>query len=204
MIMNAPAVKVDPIVIGVVTDLDDPLNLGRVRVEVKHSGGESYWARLATLMAGPDRGTLFRPEPDDEVLLALVQGAANEAYVIGALWNTVDTPPEGGGTPDNDLRTIRSRSGHVLRFDDTPGGEKIEIVGKDEEQLVVIDVVGEKVEVLALQGNVEVMAGTDVTIEANAGSVSVTAAIEINLSAPNITITGDAGVTITGGTVQIN
>src|SRR4051794_9376656 len=107
------------VAIGVVKDLNDPQKLGRGRGFFPPLGDQlSDWARLATLMAGRDRGSLFRPELEDEVLVGFLFGDPGKPYVIGALWNEKDTPPEGGGTEDNHLRTLRSRSGHLLRFDD--------------------------------------------------------------------------------------
>ena len=41
------------------------------------------WARLATLMGGNDRGIVFYPEVDDEVLVAFEQGNVNYPYIIG-------------------------------------------------------------------------------------------------------------------------
>ena len=46
-----------------------------------------YWARIATLMAGNNRGTVFYPEKDDEVLVAFEHGDIDSPYIIGALWN---------------------------------------------------------------------------------------------------------------------
>lgn len=203
--MSDTSPKADPIVVGVVKDLEDPQKLGRVRVALPHLANQkSGWARLATLMAGPDRGSLFRPEPEDEVLVAFLHGDPSQAYVIGALWNEQDAPPESGGTKDNHFRTLRSRSGHVLRFDDTPGSEKIEILGADDQQRVVVDVAGTTVKVEADQGDVKVKAGGDVEVEAG-GSASVKATGSITLEAQaDITIQATGTVTIKGAQVMIN
>ncbi len=193
------------IVIGVVKDLDDPQKLGRVRVSFPHLGGQpSSWARLATLMAGADRGSLLRPEPEDEVLVAFLHGDPGQPYVIGALWNETDPPPEGGGTSDNHLRTLRSRSGHVLRFDDTPGGERVEVIGKDEKQRVVIDVSGQAINVEADQGTINVRAAAgDVTVEAGA-SMTVKAASSLRVEAATINIEASGVLTLKGSLVKIN
>lgn len=60
---------------AIVTDNVDPSGLGRVKVRLPWSpdrdrGDYETWARLATLMAGPNRGSWFIPDIDDEVLLA--------------------------------------------------------------------------------------------------------------------------------------
>src|SRR5215213_4142042 len=81
--------------VGVVTDNQDPDGLARVRVRLPWygEGATSYWARLAVPMAGDDRGTYFRPEVDDEVLVSADAGDASHLYVLGALWNGKDGPP---------------------------------------------------------------------------------------------------------------
>ena len=58
------------------------------------SGFYEAWARQATLMAGNDRGTWFIPEVDDELLVVFEAGDPSRPYVIGALWNGRDAPPE--------------------------------------------------------------------------------------------------------------
>ena len=82
---------------AIVTDVDDPEGMGRVRIRLPWTtdqDGDAYelWARVATLMAGNDRGTWFIPEPDDEVLIAFAAGDPRRPYVVGALWNGQDTP----------------------------------------------------------------------------------------------------------------
>ncbi|HOB47095.1 MAG TPA: phage baseplate assembly protein V, partial [Zoogloea sp.] len=52
---------------ALVTDVQDPDNQGRVQIKLpfveENDGGTALaWARLATLMAGADRGTWFIPE----------------------------------------------------------------------------------------------------------------------------------------------
>jgi len=203
---NGTSPKGDPIVIGVVKDLEDPQKLGRVRVALPHLGEkQSAWARLATLMAGPDRGSLFRPEPEDEVLVAFLHGDPSQPYVIGALWNEKDKPPENGGTKENHLRTLRSRSGHVFRFDDTTGGAKIEIIGSEEQHRIVIDVAGKVIKVEADTGDVKVTTKAG-NVEVDAGaSVNVKAKASIKLEATaDITIQASGNVTIKGAQVMIN
>ena len=77
-------------------DNRDPDGLGRVLVRVSaptdvRSG--DLWARVATMMAGRNRGTWFIPDVGDEVLVAFERGDVKEAYVIGALWNAKSRPP---------------------------------------------------------------------------------------------------------------
>ncbi|MBE9594681.1 MAG: phage tail protein, partial [Proteobacteria bacterium] len=63
--------RIEGIVLGVVTKNQDPEKVGRVKIKFPWlaDSDESYWARVATVMAGKDRGTFFLPEVDDEVLV---------------------------------------------------------------------------------------------------------------------------------------
>ncbi|MEM7119207.1 MAG: phage baseplate assembly protein V [Chloroflexota bacterium] len=167
------------IVIGIVADLEDPEKLGRVKVTFPHlDGEESNWARLATLMAGKNRGSFFRPEVGDEVLVAFLQGNIRYPFIIGSLWNGKDMPPPADGkVKENNWRFIKSRSGHTLKFDDTKdreqveiktksghcvklndtkGEETIEIVDKDAKRKIVIDCAKKKLKIICDEGDVEV------------------------------------------------
>ena len=93
------------------------------RVEVRFPGSSDaeigHPARLATLMAGNGHGTFFLPQVNDEVLVAFECGDITRPYVLGALWNGKDKPPDTNANSQNNLRFIKSRSGHLVRLDDT-------------------------------------------------------------------------------------
>jgi uncharacterized protein involved in type VI secretion and phage assembly len=186
------------ILIGVVTDLEDPEGLGRVRVSYPTLDNQrSDWARLATFMAGNGRGGFFRPEPQDEVLVAFENGDPRRPYVIGAMWSKADQPPADDGNPaENNWRMIVSRSGAVLRFDDTAGSEKIEVIDKDGKRRVVLDSARARVEVAADAGDVEISAASSVTIDAGQ-NIALTAN-------GNISIKATGRVTVEGVTIELN
>jgi uncharacterized protein involved in type VI secretion and phage assembly len=116
---------IDGVVMGIVKSLDDPQNLGRVQVFFPwlSETNQSYWARIATLMAGSERGSWFMPEVDDEVLVAFEHGNSQHPYIVGFLWNGESKPPNQG--IDRQVRRLQTVSGHILEFDDRPGQEKI-------------------------------------------------------------------------------
>ena len=129
------------VTVGIVTNNQDPENLGRVKVKYPwlSESAESHWARLLTPMAGKDRGIYFLPEVDDEVLLAFEQGDINFPYILGALWNGQDKPPAKNDDGKNNQRMIKSRSGHQIILDDTAGEEQIIIQDKTAKNKIVID-----------------------------------------------------------------
>jgi uncharacterized protein involved in type VI secretion and phage assembly len=186
------------LLVGTVIDLKDPDRLNRVKVGFPELGNvHSDWAPLVTLMAGKGRGSVFRPEIGDEVLVGFVQGDMRAPYVLGGVWNKQDTPPPDDGKPaDNNWRSITSRSGHVIKFDDTSGGERIEVVDKDGKRRVVIDSAQRKITVEAEEGDVDVKAPNG-AIRLSGKSIEVHATTTLSLVA-------DQGLTIRGQRVDIN
>jgi uncharacterized protein involved in type VI secretion and phage assembly len=176
--------KIFGVVVGIVKDIMDPGGLGRVKVDfpwlaeeseaASPDSGEkrshSYWARIATLMAGNGRGTFFIPEIGDEVLVAFEHGNINHPFVLGALWNKEDTPPE---TMDSDsknhIRAIHTRSGHVVTFDDNTQDKTaaIRIKSQGGHSLALDDAGG--------KGNISVKtsAGHEITLDDDAGTLTV-------------------------------
>jgi uncharacterized protein involved in type VI secretion and phage assembly len=175
------------VVIGVVDDLDDPEGLARVRVTFPHLADEpSNWARLALPMAGAGRGTFFRPEKGDEVLVACEHGDIRQPYVVGALWSKTDQPPDQtGAATDNNIRVIVSRSGHRITLDDTQGSERIEITDHAGKQAIVLD--GSSITVRADSGQVTIKASGDVSVSAG-GDLNLTATGTVKISGAQVTI----------------
>lgn len=168
---------------AVVTSVKDPDSQGRVEVKLpwvdEADGGRARaWARLATMMAGNNRGTWFIPEVDDEVLIAFVAGDPRWPVVVGALWNGVDAPPEqmdGGG--QNNLRSITSRSGHKLTFDDTSGSEVVTVTTQGGHTLKLDDGSGGKIQITH-------SGGAQIEIESS-GTIKITALNEVKIDAPS-------------------
>jgi uncharacterized protein involved in type VI secretion and phage assembly len=123
--------QVNGVAIGLVTNVNDPEKLGRIKVNLPwlDESYESDWIRIATFMAGDGRGSFFMPEVNDEVLVAFEHGDARFPIVIGFLWNGRDRPPADHVRD----RVFKSKNGHSIRFlDSTPaGGDKGGIVIED-------------------------------------------------------------------------
>jgi len=109
--------QVNGLVIGLVTQVD----VGKIKVNFPwlEDNQESDWIRIATAMSGNNRGTCMMPEVNDEVLVGFDQGQTRTPYVVGFLWNGVDSPP----SQDVRDRRLMSANGHTIRFlDSTPSG----------------------------------------------------------------------------------
>jgi uncharacterized protein involved in type VI secretion and phage assembly len=156
------------VVIGVVTNNADPDGLSRVKVKFPwlSDQDESFWARIAAPMAGNNRGAYFLPEIDDEVLVAFEHGDVRFPYVIGALWNGKDKAPLSNSDGNNDIRVIKSRSGHVITLNDKAGQETIEIVDGSGNNGVVIDTANNRITITA---------GKDIVLSAPNGTIALSA-----------------------------
>lgn len=118
--------------------LDDNLYL----IDYLHMGeGEaSTRARVMVPMAGGKRGTYFLPLVGDEVVVAFEKGDTSFPIILGALWNENDAPPaQARSSPQNDVRTIVSRSGHEITLDDASGREKVTVRSQGGQQVVLDD-----------------------------------------------------------------
>jgi uncharacterized protein involved in type VI secretion and phage assembly len=183
--------RIGGVVIGIVTDNADPEGLGRVRVRFPGLSDDDigHWARIATLMAGTGRGTFFLPEVDDEVLVAFENGDITRPYVLGALWNGEDAPPDTNADGNNNLRFIRSRSGHIIRLDDTDGSEKVEIIDKSEGNTITID---------TANNTITISSSKDINIEASQGTIKISGQ-NIEISSTSATkIEAQGGLTLDG------
>jgi uncharacterized protein involved in type VI secretion and phage assembly len=186
-----------------VTDIKDPDGIGRVKVTLPWSadtGSDRYdgWARVATLMGGNNRGSWFVPDVDDEVLVSFEGGDVRRPFVLGGLWNGVDTPPEtmdGGGR--NFKKVIRSRNGVKVTLDDQDGQEKLILETPGGQQITMKDGPG-AVEIVDSNGN---------SIKLETAGITITAAAKVTLNAGQVAVsagmvTVDAGMSKFSGVVQ--
>ncbi len=197
------------VVIGIVTSNKDTEGLGRIKVNFPWRGekDESFWARIASPMAGNDRGIVFYPEVDDEVLVAFEHGDVNQPYVIGALWNGKDKPPETNADGKNNIRKIKSRSGHEIIFSDEQAKEKVEIHTNGKHKIILDDTAGsEKIEIIDKTGS------NKITFDSMQNLISIESAMQLKIKSQTVeieagsmlTIKAGAVLTIQGSMVKIN
>ncbi|VVB91089.1 Uncharacterised protein [uncultured archaeon] len=193
------------VVIGIVTNNKDPDDLGRVKVKFPwlSDSDESNWARIVSPMAGKERGIYFLPEVDDEVLVAFEFGDINMPYVIGSLWKGKDKPPQTNSDGKNNMRIIKSRSGHLIKLDDTDGAEKIEIIDSSEKNKIVIDAKNEKISIISSKDISISAPNGKVTIEANDIEAKSNASTKIEASA-GMDLKASGNMNVKGATVNLN
>lgn len=183
---------------GIVIDNQDPEQMGRVKCKFPTlpDAPEGFWARLVMPMAGRERGWMTIPEVDDEVLVAFAHGDINQAIVVGALFNGVDTPPYANEDGDNNLRVFQSRSGHRLTFDDTDGAEKIELILHNEEIKLIWDSANK---VLSVYSGKDIIIESKETIEITCKDFIVDAENSINITSGQSTTMESANCSVNGG-----
>ena len=186
---------------AVVIDNVDPDNSGRVKVRLGPlSGagekGSEAWARIATLMAGDNRGTWFIPDVKDEVLVAFEAGDMRRPYVIGALWSGTNSPPETMDA-DNTKKLLRSRSGVTITLDDQSGQESFLVETPGGQRLMLKDGPG-AVEITDSSGNAVKLETSGVTVTASAKVTINASTIEVNASMCSV----NAGMSKFSGVVQ--
>ncbi len=187
---------------AIVVDNRDPDGQGRVKVSLPwmpdDSGGYKVWARIATLMAGKNRGTWFIPDVDDEVLIAFEMGDPRRPYIIGAMWNGQDTPPESmDGAGNNFVKSITSRNGVTITLDDQDGQEKLILETPGGQKITLQDGPG-RVEIKDSNGNSVTLQSSGVSVVA-AAKVSVQAStVEVNAAL----VTVNAAMSKFSGVVQ--
>jgi uncharacterized protein involved in type VI secretion and phage assembly len=179
--------------VAIVSDNQDDSGQHRVKVNYPwHSEPkQSYWARVAMPMAGPDRGLCFLPEVGDEVLVAFERGDLRFPYVVGSLWNGQERAPVSNANGNNDQRVIHTRKGHKLVFDDGAKG-LVRLQLNDGKQLSIDD---DGVRLEDGHGNQLVIASASgaVTLEAKGTLKLKGASVEIEASG---TLNAKAGATL--------
>lgn len=211
--------------IGVVTLLEnDPEGEDRVKVRLPLVGNaeEGIWARLATLDAGKERGTFFRPEIGDEVVVGFLGDDPRYPVILGMLHSSAKPVPE-PAKDANHRKGYVSREKLQLTFDDekkvivleTPGGNKISL-SEEDKGIVIADQNGNKITLDDSGVTIEsikdfnLKAAKDfktegLTMEMNARTAfKASAAGSAEVSGASTTIKGSATTVIQGGMVQIN
>ena len=181
---------------GIVTQLqDDPDGEDRilVRLPVIHKEDEGVWCRICTLDAGENRGTFFRPEIEDEVIIGFINNDPRHGIVMGMLNSSVKPAPL-KGADDNHEKGYVSRSEMKFIFNDdkksiqieTPGGNKMIITEEDK-----------KIHLEDQNGNKLTMDKDGVKIE-SVKDIILKAANDIKAEGVNINMKGSAQTKVEG------
>jgi len=189
---------------AIVTANDDPKNQGRVKVRFfwQPESESSNWMRVETPDAGKsdvigkNRGFVFIPEVDDQVMIGYQEGDPSRPYVMGSLFHRDNSK---GAAEENQLRSIIDKSGNTIELNSKEGS--IKLFSKKANSTVFLDG----------KGNISISTPKTVTISAT--DINLNAGNSINLnSAPQkegkgegtISLTAEKSVSITSETDTVD
>lgn len=205
--------------LGIVTKLEeDPDGEDRVRVRIPmiDPAGEGVWARIACLDAGDQRGSFFRPEINDEVVLGFLEDDPRYPVILGQL-NSSSKPAPVSALDTNHEKGFYTRDQLKLVFNDekksitleTPGGQSL-VIDDDQGSIVITDSNGNTITLdssgitMDSGGDVAITASTAVTAESGT-ELSLTAGTEFKATgSAGAEMTTSAIAKIEGSLVQIN
>jgi phage protein D/phage baseplate assembly protein gpV len=183
------------LMIGIVTDINDPNKQGRVKVKFPWLTPDhaSDWARVAHSGAGAGRGLLFMPEVNDEVLVGFEQGDMLTPYVLGGLWNGKDAPPgEAAKVIKNgkvEQRLLYSRAGHQIILDDSEQNAGVTVIDKNGNKLEIKS--QNNMLTITTKGDISITTDTNLSLKAG-GNLALEATGNLSLKA-NSNLTAEAG-----------
>lgn len=144
---------------GIVSKIAGDSRSGDYRVQVRlpfvaqnpnSTNADGIWARMVNIYAGNQRGFIFRPEIDDEVIVGFINNDPNDAVVLGAVHSDKNVAPqELPASDDNPKKGLISKAGMQFIFDDDKkkillsagdnNSPKIELDGSGQKISIVLD-----------------------------------------------------------------
>jgi len=204
--------------IGVVTALEgDPNGDDRIRVRLPaiDSSEDGIWTRISTMDAGNNRGTVFRPEIGDEVIVGFLYADPRQAVMLGGLHsskNPSPTPP----SDDNHYKIYMSRAETELYFDDDKPSVHIKLksgrlfeMDDDSETITCTDPIGNKVTLcndgITLKSPKDITLKADGDIKMEGTNIEAKAKAEFKADGgAGSKLTSAAVTTVKGSAVMIN
>jgi phage protein D len=181
------------LVVGVVTNNNDPEQAGRVRVKYPSlsDSEESAWARVASISAGNTRGVVMLPQPNEEVIVGFEHGDTRRPIVIGSLFNGRDKPgPDLLQNRDGSFALLSNEKAHIHTKKD------FEI--KSDQNMVVEIKQDENTKV---SGNTN--HETTGTAKHKGQQFTVEAGSTMTVKGVSVTVEASASLTLKGATVDI-
>ncbi len=220
------------VILGIVTDIDDPSGKGRVCVQVPVRDKEEnvlQWARVAMPSSGKGWGHYFHPEIGDQVLLAFEQGNIEKPYIIGCIPRDNDKFLKKSYNKDNEIKQITTKHGSTIKFfdskDDEDGAkDSIQIVtagnqhefimdndkklmvlrDKEKENSITINTEKGTMDV-KIKDKVTIKVGDNITVTMNGadGAVKIDCTKATVKGSSDIKIESDGSTKVAGGNVSV-
>lgn len=203
-----------------VVENEDPKGQGRIKVKFKwecQNNDVTEWLRVLTPDAGSsiqvdvNRGFVFVPEVGDQILVGFEDGNIARPVVMGSLFHANNGA---GGYENNHLKSIATKSGHLIQFNDESGNETITITDKNS-NVIKLDTVNSSIEISAAETisikakNINISADQNISLSAgdnlysNAGSnVAINAGEHHSIIAENITMVANMKINSTASSIE--
>lgn len=182
---------------GIVTQLeDDPEGEERIKVRfpIIDPAADGIWCRLSCLDAGNERGTYFRPEVNDEVIVGFINDDPRDAIILGMLHSSVLPSPE-SITADNFKKGYLSREKLKLDFDDE---KKIITIETPSGNIVVLDEDMGGIKMEDQNGNKIIMDSSGILIESAKDIILKTTSGDVNMEGINVSAKAQSSLTVEG------
>ena len=191
-------------VIAQISDANDPQQQARVKLTFPWLSDTyvSDWARTVQPGAGKDRGAMVLPEVGDEVLVIFEQGDIRRPYVLGGLYNGIDTPPTGGPTLIDGSSGAVNRRSMVSRR-----GHRIDLIDEDgRTEGITLSTTGDKLQLKMDSVDTKITLHSDgkIQIEGKGGIVIDAASSKLELKGSEVSIAATSGVKIDGGSGSVD
>ncbi|MGZ8543792.1 MAG: type VI secretion system tip protein VgrG [Flavisolibacter sp.] len=194
----------------------------QVRITTLDNNANGTWSRVACLDAGDNRGSFFRPEIGDEVIVGFINDDPNDAVVLGMLNSSAKKAPL-TASDDNHEKGIFTRSKMRIHFNDqtktitidTPAGNSIKLdesgktieIKDQNSNKFSMDTTGIK---LSSPKNIDIEAGANLTVKAGASlsiggaSLGVKADGSVSIEGASAGLSASGIAEIKGSLVKIN
>ena len=195
---------------AVVSNNQDPDGLGRVQVQFPwqmEKGTTTPWIHISTPYGGGEKGFYFIPEVDEEVLVGFEGNNVEKPFVLSAGYN--NAAKSNFDPAENNIKAIRTRSGHTIELNDTDGEESINIYDK-EGTIITFNTAEKSLYIQAPENieigakNIKLVAEENIDIQAK-GNITKAAEGDVSIQskgAMDIQATGDTSV-VSDGTVSV-
>ncbi len=206
---------------AVVAQLEkDPAGEDRVLIKIPmvNVSGDGIWARVATLDAGKQRGSFFRPEVGDEVLVGFISNDPRDAVILGMMNSSKlpaplqpkDSNKEKGFFFSSKMKMLFNEDDKSMTFE-TPGGNKLIITEKSgSEGITLQDQNGSKI--LLNKDGITLESSKKIILKASSGDIEAEGVNIKQKAQAEFKAEGSAGLEVSssaiaklkGSLVQIN
>ncbi len=189
---------------ALVADNNDPQKIGRIRVQFSwQTNSYSPWIRITQPHSGSNKGFHFIPETGEEVMVGFEGGNVELPFVIGSLYNGSAQVDE-FTTDTNDVKVIRTRSGHTIEMNDSGGQEKINIYD-NQGSIITFDTANKSLIINSVENidiaakNINISAEENIVMGAKS-NIDIAAEGDLNNQAKgNVAIQSDGDTSVNSG-----